>query len=499
MTWNRHRTEPQAGRRRTVGGVVAALVMSVAGVQGFASPIAASSYDPAIDGYSMAAVAQQIGATDFWNAGFTGAGVDVAVIDTGVTPVAGLDAPGKVVYGPDLSFDSQSPTVTNLDANGHGTFMAGLIAGKDAGVTAPYASAPASAYRGIAPDARIVSVKVGAADGAVDVTQVIAAIYWVIEHQHDNGMNIRVLNISFGTDSTQHYLVDPLAYAVEQAYQAGIFVVVAAGNDGPGARWRGNMSNPAKDPFVLAVGASDTMGTPDSSDDVVAPFSASGSWLRPVDVVVPGAHLQGLRVPGSFVDVNAPEGALGDRYFRGSGTSQAAALASGAAALVIQQRPDITPGQLKMLMLNTGDSLGRSVARTWQGNGMLDMSEALGAGATQNLPRYWQSNGRGSIDRARGSHRVTMDGAELTGEVDIFGQRVDTRALARAKGSSWSGGDWNGSSWSGSSWSGSSWSGSSWSGSSWSGSSWSGSSWSGSSWSGSSWSGSLVVGLVVVR
>ena len=83
----------------------------------------------------------------------------------------GLDAPGKVVYGPDLSLESQAPNLRNLDTYGHGTFMAGLIAGRDASSTAPYASAPASAYRGIAPDARIVSLKVGTADGGVDVSR----------------------------------------------------------------------------------------------------------------------------------------------------------------------------------------------------------------------------------------------------------------------------------------------------------------------------------------
>ncbi len=88
------------------------------------------------------------GAKAWWNAGYTGAGVDVAVIDTGVSPVEGLATPGKVVYGPDLSLESQAPNLRNLDTNGHGTFMAGLIAGKDSTLTAPYASAPASAYRG---------------------------------------------------------------------------------------------------------------------------------------------------------------------------------------------------------------------------------------------------------------------------------------------------------------------------------------------------------------
>src|SRR5204863_2579673 len=98
-----------------------------------------------------------VGATAYWDAGYTGAGVDVALIDTGVAPVEGLTVAGKVINGPDLSIESQNPSLRNLDTNGHGTFMAGVIAGKDSTVTAAYSQAPSSAYRGIAPDARIVS------------------------------------------------------------------------------------------------------------------------------------------------------------------------------------------------------------------------------------------------------------------------------------------------------------------------------------------------------
>ena len=151
----------------------------------------------------MANTTAYTGAAALWDAGFTGAGVDVAVIDTGVSRVEGLATPGKVIYGPDLSLESQAPDLRNLDTNGHGTFMAGLIAGRDAGLSAPYSDAPASAYRGMAPDARIVSVKVGVADGGVDVSQVIAAIDWVVQHRTDNDLNIRVINLSYGTNSAQ--------------------------------------------------------------------------------------------------------------------------------------------------------------------------------------------------------------------------------------------------------------------------------------------------------
>ena len=305
----------------------------------------------------MAKTTAYSGATAWWNAGYTGAGIDVAVIDTGVSPVEGLATAGKIVYGPDLSFESQAPSLRNLDTNGHGTFMSGLIAGKDSTLTAPYASAPASAYRGMAPDARIVSVKVGVADGGVDVSQVIAAIDWVVQHAHDPGLNIRVINLSYGTNSTQDSTIDPLAYAAEQAWKKGIVVVAAGGNTGyQKSKKAPSLSVPAMDNYIIAVGASDSKGTATLSDDKVPPFSPypkenKKATPRSVDLVAPGTHIQGLRVPNSYIDSGHPLGKLGDRYFRGSGTSQSAAIVSGAAALILQKHPSATPDQVKRLLI----------------------------------------------------------------------------------------------------------------------------------------------------
>jgi subtilisin family serine protease len=454
----------------------------------------ASGYDPASDMNSMYNTTQYVGATAFWDAGYTGAGVDVALIDTGVSPVEGLTTPGKVVNGPDLSFESQSDSLRYLDTNGHGTFMAGLIAGKDSTLTAPYSQAPASTYRGVAPDARIVSLKVGVADGGVDVSQVIAAIDWVVQHRRDNGLNIRVLNLSYGTNSTQPYEVDPLAFAVEQAWKQGIFVVAATGNSGYVAK-TGTLTNPAYDPKIFAVGASDSMDTAAIADDTVPAFSSTGSNDRTPDVVAPGTHIVGLRVPGSYVDQNyAATGFVSDRFFRGSGTSASAAVASGEAALVIQQRPSITPNQLKKLFLASAQGLA-SLSTRRAGAGVVDMRTALTM-PTYPAPAKWNtiawSTGTGSLESARGSDHLSADGIVLNGEQDIFGHPFSAPAMAvlEATGSSWSDGIWNGSTWSGSSWSESGWSGSSWSGMRWNGSTWSGSSWSGSSWSGMRWGGS---------
>ncbi len=444
-----------------------------------------SSYDPRGDSNSMHSTTLYTGAQEWWNAGYTGRGIDIAVIDSGVSPVPGLDARSKLVHGPDLSLESQAPNLTRLDTFGHGTFMAGLMAGHGDG------------YRGMAPGARIVSLKVATADGGADVSQVIAAIDWVVQHAHDPGLNIRVLNLSYGTNSKQSYLVDPLAHAAEQAWKKGIVVVAAAGNV---AYQRANgvagLADPAYDPYVIAVGASDSMGTQELGDDQVgaySPTSSGCSACKDPDFVAPGSHLQGLRVPNSWIDAHHPEARLGDRYFRGTGTSEATAIASGAIALLLEKYPSMSPDLVKRF-IEQGAARLKGFDKQAQGAGVLQLGPLLRKTPQWNHPgqKFRNSTGLGSLELARGQDHLTHDGVMLTGERDIFGMPwyAAAMAAAQANGSSWSGGTWNGSSWSGSSWSGSSWSGSSWSGSSWSGSSWSGSSWSGSSWSGSSWSGS---------
>ncbi|MBT8208474.1 MAG: S8 family serine peptidase [Acidimicrobiia bacterium] len=428
-------------------------------------------------------VGKVLDADRFWNAGYTGEGIDIALIDSGVLPVEGLRFEDKIVYGPDLSFESQSPTLANLDTYGHGTHMAGIIAGND--LSSQYLSSQSTkrGFVGVAPMSRIVSVKVADAGGNTDVSQVIAAIDWVVEHRNTDGLNIRVLNLSFGTDATQSYLLDPLAHAAEVAWEHGVVVVVAAGNDGNSAVLR----NPALNPFVIAVGSADPNGSARTADDSFSDFSNCGTTARHVDILAPGQSIISLRAPGSAADVDFPTARVSDQLFVGSGTSQAAAFVSGAAALLLSQRPDLTPDQVKALLTDSAVPMS-GVSTLCQGAGLINLTDVVTAPtplfATQT---FASSTGLGSLEGARGSMHVTMDGVLLIGEQDIFG---NTWTGSSWSGSSWSGSSWAGSSWSGSSWSGSSWSGSSWSGSSWSANVWTGSSWSGSSWSGSSWSGS---------
>jgi serine protease AprX len=475
-----------------------------------------AGYDATADGNSMYNVTLGTGAQAYWKAGYTGQGVGVVLIDSGVSPVPGLDS-GNVVYGPDLSIDSQSPTMANYDSFGHGTHMAGIIAGRDAPETgsSPYAG-DSTDFVGMAPDAHVVSVKVADTYGDTDVTQLIAAIDWAV--QNKDQYNIRVMNLSVGFDPSQSYLVDPLAYAVEQAWAHGIVVVAAAGNDGitngkkgpgPGS----GLQNPAYDPMVLAVGAADTHGTIDTHDDTVASFSstqgAGRDGDRKPDLVAPGMHIASLLDPGSWIDQTyASTGAVDGRLMRGSGTSQAAAVVSGAAALIISQHPDATPDQVKNLLVHATDHLDRADPGA-QGNGELDLTKALNRKLDPWTQPRSHATGTGSLqaDRPDGG-LVDSSGSQLSGEVDIFGNPISTADLAQAEaaGTGWtmlagfsagtaatispdatSGHTWSGHTWSSGDWAGHTWSGADWAGHTWSGHTWSGHTWSGHTWSASSW------------
>lgn len=446
-----------------------------------------SEYTASSDPGSMFNVNNVVKSRDFWIRGVTGKGVDVAMIDTGTAPVEGLTYPGKVLNGPDLSFEAPADNLHYLDTNGHGTHMAGIITGRDSAVAPGKENGDSTNFIGVAPDSRLVSLKVANAAGATDVSQVLAAIDWVVQHRNSDGLNIRVLNLSFGTDSTQHYTLDPLSYAAEVAWKHGIVVVAAAGNRGFGDA---RLNNPAINPYVIAVGASDTKGTYDTSDDVVPDWSSRGDGERNPDLVAPGKSVVSLRTPGSWVDVNHPEGYVTERFLRGSGTSQAAAVVSGAAALVLQQRPNATPDQVKALMKGTATPMPEA-DRQAQGAGVLDMKSAFRAPTPVAQQTWAASTGLGSLDAARGSLKVEYEGSVLEGEQDIFGNAWEPETWSASSGSatSWSEGTWNKAGWSGDGWSKAGWSGTGWNKAGWSKAGWSEDMWNKAGWSKAGWSG----------
>ena len=302
---------------------------------------------------------------------------------------------------------------------------------------------------------------------------------------------IRVLNLSYGTDGTQNYLTDPLTHAVENAWRAGIVVVVAGGNSGTTAP---RLNNPAYDPYVLAVGASDTNGTVAASDDLVPDFSSRGDAARRVDLVAPGRSIVSLRDPGSYIDVAHPTARVGSRYFKGSGSSQAAAVTAGAVALLLQSRPDLTPDQVKEMLRASAEAMPNADG-TGRGNGELDVYAASLRTKSLTKQTWPRSTGLGSLEQARGTQHVADGDVDLTGERQVLGPFDGARwatasaAFAGWTGGQWAGGDWTGSCWCATSWAGRSWAGRSWAGRSWAGDAWSGRSWAGRSWASGAWSG----------
>ena len=340
--------------------------------------------------------------TDLALSGFDGTGTTVAVIDTGVADVAGMD--GSVVHQENIS---AAPAAG--DQYGHGTFVAGLV-------------------HATAPGAKIVSVKLSGANGAVDVTQVLAALRWVVRHK--DTYSIDVVNLSFGTDSQQSPATSPLNYAVQQAWDAGIVVVASAGNLGDQP---GTVTKPADDPLIISVGASNENGTSQRTDDTITSFDSRGptrDGLAKPDLVAPGSRVVSLRAPGSTIDVEHPEARVGDTGFRGSGTSFAAPIVAGIAAQMLGANPALTPDRVKYGILSTARPIDGDPAA--QGAGTIRAQLALAAASSGRANvGVTRGNGNGSIEGSRGSARVRVVtpvidevGQPAAEAVDVVGERT---------------------------------------------------------------------------
>ena len=324
-------------------------------------------------------------ADKLWQRGITGRGVGVAVIDTGIA--------GEM---PDFKdFNGESRIVANVvtspgattagDGFGHGTHVAGIIAGNS--LTRPEGDPFRGRYLGVAPEANLVAVKASDDAGNSTILDVINGIAFVVEHRRD--FNIRVLNLSLSTDAPQSYKTDPLDAAVEYAWQKGIVVVAASGN-------RGNTADavqyaPANDPYVISVGGIDE--TANYGKGSRANWSSTGrtqDGIAKPEVMAPGAHIVSLLAPNSAFAALCPNCAIGGAYFKAGGTSMAAPVVSGAAALLLQARPTLTPDQVKALLMGTD----RAVSGGDNGAGVIDVERAVYTSTYQvpQVNRYLQPN-----------------------------------------------------------------------------------------------------------
>jgi serine protease AprX len=331
--------------------------------------VAYISPDRAVSG-SLDYVTSAVGAPYAWNVyGLTGTGIGVAIIDSGIHNNNDFNpGPGqnRIVYSKDF-VGGGGPAADDL--YGHGTHVAGIAGGGGKGSTCPSCT---RSFKGVAPGVNLINLRVLDQNGRSTDSLVISAIQKAISLQ--STYNIQVINLSLGRGVYESYKQDPLCQAVEQAWNAGIVVVVAAGNDGrdnsAGTYGYGTITAPGNDPYVITVGAMKTNGTYSTTDDTIATYSSKGPTgfdqiVKP-DLVAPGNRVVSDTNSASTLFNNNPSNLVtlkyyqnttnwgnSNQYFALSGTSMATPVVSGAAALLLQQYPNLTPDQVKARLMKT--------------------------------------------------------------------------------------------------------------------------------------------------
>lgn len=410
-----------------------------------------------------------------------GAGVKVAVVDTGVDPAADITVSDRVNV-------SGGPAGDGL---GHGTFMAGLVAGDNAD------------FGGVAPDASVVDVQVAAADGSTDLQRVLAGLQAVADKRaSDPSLDVLMLALNAGSPLPPY--LDPMTMALDRLWDSGITVVVASGNGGANV-----LSSPATDPTLLVVGAQDEKDTSARADDVVADFSSYGTAFkiaRP-DIVAPGVSLISTSPPGSIAYTQNPTSQVGSGFLKGTGTSMSAAVAAGAVAVLLAERPGLTPVEAKGLLVGTAYRNANLTSDKGAGAGGLDLEKALttstgsvgSAGTnTPSSPNFGPTESDAAIWTQFAEAWANKDLAgvaaawsKLTPQTRKWAANAwSLAALMRslqADNNSWDGRRWAGRRWATEDWSGRRWATDEWVGRRWANADWLASVWDGRRWAGRRW------------
>jgi serine protease AprX len=417
-----------------------------------------AQFDPALDSAKAGSPGiLEVSAPQAWSQlGVTGRGVGVAVVDSGV--YAHPDLAGRIVAA--IDFTSLAPTVSNVplgDPGGHGTHVAGLIAGDG--------TRSAGLHTGVAPNANIIDVRVIDANGSSNVSMILRGLQWVLANR--TTYNIKVVNMSLGATPTGSYKSDLMATAAEILNFAGVAVVVSAGNTGPLA---GTITTPGTDPYAITVGALDDNGTPLRIDDLMATFSSRGRTpfenLAKPDLVAPGRRMVSLRAPGSELDALFPDrqvtvlGAPSPDYYRLSGTSMAAPIVSGTIALMFERNPNLTIAQVKRRLKSSATPLAFGTAND-RGAGLVN---AYGAASSTSNERE-QGAGRVSDAFAKDMRRF-IQGQQFVWRDLTFNGGVDSG------GTTWEGVTWENVRWDAVTWENVTWEGFTWEGVTWEGVTW---------------------------
>jgi serine protease AprX len=378
----------------------------------------------------------------------------IAVVDTGVDKERLVDFGSRVVATESFSSLKPDPSDSSADYSGHGTLVAGIAAGAS------------SAFPGVAPKARIVSLRVTNGEGKAVTSDVIAAADWIYENRRS--LNIRVANFSLNSPYAKYGLRDPLNEAVRRLWLTGTVVVASAGNDGPGSM----LGAPASEPFAITVGATDVAETAATGDDVNAPWSSHGytidGFAKP-ELAAPGRYMAGPIARTSILDNKFPTRIVAPGYMWMSGTSFAAPVVSGAAAQLLALRPSLTPDQVKGALMATARALPLAAPGS-VGIGQVNVAAA----ASLKTP----PNPNAALNQF------------LTSDSRVPGGRVfdlERWASAAAADPSWSAATWTDAAWSDVTWTDVAWSDAAWSDAAWTDATWVDATWSDAAWVDAAW------------
>lgn len=373
----------------------------------------------------------------------------IAIVDSGID-ASRADFGGRVIE--EVTLTERTPNSPG-DGNGHGTAVASMAAGG------------AEGYTGAAPDARLVSIDVLDDDGIANTSDVIAAADWI--YAHKERLNIRVANFSLHGTTLASLASDPLDKAVERLWLSGIVVVAAAGNYAVGGEESAVPFAPANDPFVLTVGAIDTGGSFTQRDDVAAPWSAWGytrdGFAKP-ELGAPGRYIAAAVSPGAKLARERPERTVEPGYLQLSGTSLAAPIVAGSAAIVAGKHPDWTPDQVKGALMLTAEPLPRAT---------------------------WRSSGVGAVNAARAAAVVDPPNPNLAlreflvpdpdgGSVQVFDAAAWTRVVESDP--AWASVAWGSVAWGSSAWSSVAWGSVAWGSVAWGSVAWGSVAWGSVAW-----------------
>jgi serine protease AprX len=397
-----------------------------------------------------------------WEMGYDGSGVTVAVVDSGVALDHDFSAnPGELNANRvllQLGFNQDSTIIH--DAFGHGTHVAGIIGGNGSG--------SGGFYQGVAPGVNLISLKVSDDQGMAYESDTVEALQWIFDHKDE--YNIRVVNLSIQSTVEGYYGESALNLAAEILWFNGVVVVASAGNEWSGEYINTIKAAPANDPFIITVGASNEMGSSDRSDDVITPFTARGvslsGYYKP-EIIAPGKDIVSTLAGSSEWRNDHPDRFVEGGYFRISGTSMATPMVAGAAALLLQAEPDLTPDQVKFRLVSSSSQI--------EYHSYLDVYAAVTSDTTEAYNWYVAPH------QVLAKMALVAYWTSQNGEESIDWENVDWAAV------NWNAVNWNAVNWNAVNWNAVNWNAVNWNAVNWNAVNWSAVNWNAVNWNAVNW------------